>query len=159
MLSEKNILIPMNENDFFVIKKSEWSNSIDIIINSGLNFYVLNLFYVFLSYLGNDKCFVLNIYLCVNSKDFSNERIYVYKRVDMYYNKNFKFDFFIKWLGGVLDNDLEYILDSHFYGFRISFQEFSPFWEENKIYPKYPWEGEYYNKIKHMDKIKYYEYI
>lgn len=159
MLSKIENHIPLNENEFFVIKKSQWSNSIDILIKSGFNFYVINLFFIFLSYLENNEVFVLNIYLCVNSKEDSKESIFVYKKVDLYYNNTLKIEFFIKWLNGVLDVDKEYILNSNFYGFRISFHDFSPFLIENKIYPSYPWVNNYYLKIKHIEKTKYFEYI
>lgn len=71
-------------------------DSIDIIIKSGFDFYVLNLFFIFYSFIENKEAFYINVYLCINSKEDSSNSIFVYKKVTPYYNNNIKIDFFIR---------------------------------------------------------------
>jgi hypothetical protein len=73
--------------------------------------------------------------------------------------EGYKIDNFIRWLNDVLNKDKEYILDSNFYGFKISFHEFSPILSNNNILPKHPWDDPYYNDIKEIKNLKYIDMI
>jgi hypothetical protein len=155
MLSSTEWEIPINKNNNFIIKKSNWLNSVDIIIKDGFNFNVLNLYFIFRSYFRNKKNYVQSLYLCVNTKDLNNYDIYTYKKIESYSLGKITFFEFMKWLKNNLESEKEYLIESNFYGFKIIFYEFSTLIENDIIYPIYPWIDPYYDEIKHMSKIQF----
>ena len=154
MLSKKEYKIPCNNETDFIIIKSEWADSVDIIIKDGFNFNVINLYFIIKSYF-NNKNFIHSIYICVNTKDESNYNIYTYKKVEKYSLEKISIFDFIKWLKNNLESEKEYLISSNFYGFRIIFHSFSINIENDEIYPIYPWLDPYYDKIKNMKNINF----
>jgi hypothetical protein len=144
--------------NFIRIKKSDWSNSVEIIIEQGFEFNILDLFFIFRFYFKNSNSFIRSIYLCVNTKE-DNNTLFTYKKISHYGFENYKIDNFIKWLNDVLEKDKEYIIDSNFYGFKISFHEFSPILTSNKLIPNYPWEDPYFKELNHIKDLKYLDII
>lgn len=150
--------IPENSPNFIKIRKSDWSNSVDVVIEKGFDFNVLDLFFIFRFYFKNPNCFIRSLYLCINTKE-DTHTLFTYKKIFHYGLEKYKIDGFIKWLNDILDKDKEYILESNFYGFRISFHEFSPILTNNKILPEYPWKDPYYNDIEEIKNLKYIDLI
>ena len=150
--------IPENSDNYIKIKKSEWSNSVEIIIDRGFDFNILNLFFIFRFYFKNPDSFIRSLYLCVNTKN-DDFLFFTYKKIPHYGVENFKIDNFVRWLNEVLDKDKEYILDSNFYGFKISFHEFSPILDKDKFFPRYPWKDPYFEELDYMNELKYIDII
>ena len=116
------------------------------------------MFFIFRFYFKNPNSFVGGLYLCVNTKEDSNT-LFVYKKIPHYGLENYKIDNFIKWLNDVLEKDKEYIVDSNFYGFRISFYEFSPILDSDKFLPDHPWEDPYFKDLEYIKDLKYLDII
>lgn len=83
MLSTKEYKIPSNNTNFFIIKKSDWANSVDIIIKDGFNFNIVNLYFIIKSYF-NNKNFINSIYIATNTKEKDLYTLFTYKKVEKY---------------------------------------------------------------------------
>lgn len=155
MLSDVEYTIPSNKDKNFSIIKSSWSNSIDIIIEDGFDFNILNLYFIFRSYFRNRNNYILGLYMSVNTKEPNNYEVYTYKKIELYSLEKISFFDFIKWLKNNLESEKEYLNESNFYGFKIIFYSYSTQIKEGKIYPIYPWKDPYYDEIKHMSKLQF----
>lgn len=153
MLSEIEFKIPLNEKKSFVIKKSEWNYCIDIIFTDNLNFYLVNLFFILKAYFKSDGNFLQHIYLCFNSE--GGEEIFTYKKINFVKFENFDFFIFLSWISNILNPEKEYINNTNFFGFKLIFTNYSKIFENNKIYPIYPWKDPYYKIIEDFKYIKY----
>jgi hypothetical protein len=154
MLSTKEYKIPSNNTNFFIIQKSDWANSIDIIIKDGFNFNIVNLYFIIKSYF-NSKNFINAIYIATNTKEKDLYTLFTYKKVEKYSLEKMSIFDFIKWLKNNLESDKEYLMSSNFYGFKIVFYEFSINIENNEIYPIYPWIDPYFISIKNMKDLNF----
>ena len=83
MLSTKEYKIPSNNTNFFIIKKSDWANSVDIIIKDGFNFNIVNLYFIIKSYF-NNKNFINSIYIATNTKERCVYALFTYEKVEKY---------------------------------------------------------------------------
>jgi hypothetical protein len=54
----------------------------DIIIEQGFDFNVVDLFFIFKFYFKNSNCFIKSLYLCINTKEDSNT-LFTYKKISI----------------------------------------------------------------------------
>ena len=153
MLSKIEYNIPLNEKKNFIIKKSDWNYSIDIIFTDNLNFYILNLFFILRAYIKSNDSFLEYIYLGINSE--GGKEIFTYKKINFIKFDNFDFFLFLSWINNILNPEKEYINNSNFFGFKLIFASYSKIFETNKIYPVYPWKDPYYELIQNFKETKY----
>jgi hypothetical protein len=69
MLTTEKKNIPLNENSYYIIKKGDWSSTIDILLSNYLNFNILNLFMIIKSYFNEQHFYVEDIYLIISKED------------------------------------------------------------------------------------------
>jgi hypothetical protein len=67
----------------------------DIIIEQGFDFNVVDLFFIFKFYFKNSNCFIKSLYLCINTKEDFNT-LFTYKKISYHGLQNYKIDAFIK---------------------------------------------------------------
>ena len=162
--------IPLNDKNFFIIKKNKWNYSIDIIFTDSLNFNNKNLFLILKSYFLTDRVYVSSMYYILSNLE-NSDIFFTYRKINNKKIIKMSFSEFFLWFDDFLEIDKEYIKSYEFHGFRIIFHSNSITEEENLIYPIYPWKDELYNiyfkekevlyKIeKNIDyKIKYYKLL
>ena len=148
--------VPLNNKNFFIIKKNFWNYSIDIIICDSMNFSSQNLFLIFKSYFLTNRVYISSMYHILSNSENSNI-FFTYKKINI--KKFYKMSYadFLMWFDDFIESDKEYIKLYDFYGFRILFHSNSITEEENLLYPIYPWKEELYNvyfKKKELEKEK-----
>lgn len=149
--------IDQNEKTFFLIKKSDWEYSVDILLKHSEKINLFNLYYILKSYTYNTS-HLINFFLIISTniyqKEEDNKKVQICHYIDFEKIKKMSmldFEFFFK---EIYDNDFNYIKKDELYGFRVVFFKESFFWKNNKIYPIYPWEKSaiYKNIIQIYDK-------
>lgn len=163
---KREILIPQNKvKKFEIIKSKDWSNSIDILIDTKEEIDILNLFIILKSYVKSIEFYCFKV--CIILKKEKNDTIVLENVLINFINK-FNFLEFESWFIKKLTDDEKYINNKEdLYGFRLSFQEkiirglekkYNIKDIENFIKPIYPWKKEiikeYKLEINEIDKLK-----
>jgi len=122
-LSEKKQKIPQNlkENIFFEIKKSDWENSIDVLIDSNHDVNLYNLYYILKSYFKSDEILIKSIYIISEDMKTSDKKNTVLTNVNIYAMQKSNFLNFKIWFSKEYDNNLNYLINSKKFGLRIIF--------------------------------------
>lgn len=136
MLTTEKKNIPLNENSYYIIKKGDWSSTIDILLSNYLNFNILNLFMIIKSYFNEQHFYVEDIYLIISKED--NFSI-IFKKIDYDVIKSCTYDEFLIFFEKIIYSEKEYLKNYKYLGFKIIFNKTCPIFKDNKIYPKYPW--------------------
>ena len=139
MLSNHEHKIPLNNKNFFIIRKGPWSFTIDILMEDFFNFNIFNLFYIFKCYTYHDKIYLRNVYITISK---NNDSSYTYKKIDVKVLRECNFNFFVRFIEDILSNEKEYVKDYRYIGFRLIFDKNSRIIQDNKIYPIYPWDDD-----------------
>jgi hypothetical protein len=138
-LSSENSKIQQNSEKDFIIKKSNWEYSIDILFNHKENINLVNLYGIVKSYL-YDESYLINFFLVISIEKLDDKNMNKFHYLEINKLKKMNFlnfeDFFLK----LYDNDFNYIKTSEYYGFRVVFFKESYFWKNKLIYPLFPWE-------------------
>lgn len=124
-----------NRKKFIINKPRDWC--IDIILNEIVNFYVVNLYLIFKSYMQDESFLLLDIY--VIGKNNNEKENFHYKRLNLKILKSYSFNEFYMWIEEFINSEKNYLANYDYYGFRFIFSASSPIFEKNEIYPIYPW--------------------
>lgn len=137
-LSKLNTPIPQNETSFFIIKKGNWEGSLDILFNHMEELNILNLYIILKSYFYSES-YLINFFLVISLNIEDERKISKYHNIEIKKIKKMSFFDFKMFYDSLYDNDFSYIKKNEYYGFRIVFFKQSYFWQNNMIYPVYPW--------------------
>ena len=162
MLSEIYSRIPLNDTSFFVIKKGNWSNSIDIIIKNYFDFNIFNLFMIFKSYIYEEDVYIYSLNIVISNAD---NFFFTHKRLDINLIKKLDFNSFVIYIENLFYDDREYLKLYKYVGFRICMSKYSKIFKKGTLYPIYPWNLEIKEKIleksnfseNYTNKLKFYE--
>lgn len=152
-MSEKEKKIPINGKNFYLIEINHDDFFVDVIYN--INLYktnILNMFLILKSYLLDDKIFIGKIFII--AKSTTDNRIPIFHNIDYFKLKEMSyidFEFFFK---NIEKNDEKYIKNYIYYGFRIFIYKHSINWENNKLYPIYPWNNDFKERLNIIPKSK-----
>lgn len=136
-LSEIYYKIPMNDDNFFEIKKNDWNYSIDIICKGEMKFNLFNLFMILKSYYNSSGVFIIGLYFILSN--FDNDNFFIYKKLNQRKFLYISYSDFNLWVEDFLESEKDYIKSYSFYGFRFVFDENSIPYSKGEVYPIYPW--------------------
>lgn len=149
---DKNLKIPSNKNDYFLISK-HWNFSQKIIFNLD-NVDIDNLYVIVQSYLWNAQIRTIKLYTFMENKDdakiLSYTNIFLVKKMNLF--------FFSNWWDNISDYDRQYLTENSIYGIIIVFspQSLTEFAKKNNIgqeelyialKPNYPWSDNIVNLL------------
>ena len=120
ILSSNQVLIPQNDNSYFLLIKGDWNYTLDIMFVHHEFLNLLNLFAILKSYVIKDEHAIKYI-LTISQIDKNEKKIFTYTAISI--NKLKKLDFldFCDFYETLLERDYEYIATHQFYGFRVLF--------------------------------------
>lgn len=140
MLGQKNIPIPQNVSDFFIIEEGDWDCTIDIKFNPKKELNLLFLFCILKSYVIKNEHLIYYV-MSISQKTLNDKNVQTYTKISLNNLQKVHFIDFVEFFERLIDKDYEYISINELYGFRIIFFSESHFWKKKLIFPIFPWKG------------------
>lgn len=142
--------IPQNSIEIFQFEKNDSFFAIHILLNFRHKINFLNLFLIFKTYL-LDKSFLLKFVHIIAShiiyEENPNKELIILRNINVDKLEKMSFIDFRNWYQENFSYDEIYLTNYKYYGFQFGFFKESLKWEQNEIYPRYPWKKNFKNSL------------
>lgn len=148
-MSKNKPLIFQNKNKYFIFEKDNWNYSVNILFEHEYDLNIVNFFLIIKSYINKPEILINNFYII--AKNNSNEKLAIFRSISLKKLEKMQYVDFEIFIEDLINNDEMYINFYKYYGIKITFHPLSYNWNNDTIYPIYPWKNDvdlfFYDKI------------